>query len=106
MDIKNVSDVAAYKDEKMAKVSLFSTERVMCDQYCLEPGQVQKPHAHEGSDKVYLVHQGRGRFTIGDEERELMEGEAVMAASGEVHGIHNDSGARLVVLTLMAPPPA
>jgi quercetin dioxygenase-like cupin family protein len=43
---------------------------------------------------------------IGDEERTLEAGEAVMAASGELHGLVNDSAERAVVLTLMAPPPA
>ena len=95
----------AFSAEKLAKVGLFSTERFFLDLYCLEPGQSQKPHAHAGSDKVYLVAAGRGRFRVGDDERELGAGEAVMAGAGEVHGIRNDSGARLVVLTLMAPPP-
>jgi quercetin dioxygenase-like cupin family protein len=40
-----------------------------------------------------------------DEDRHLASGEAVMAALGEVHGIANDSGRRLVVLALMVPPP-
>ncbi len=49
--------------------------------------------------------EGRGRFQIGEQSKTLVAGEAVMAARGEVHGIANDSGERLVVLTLMAPPP-
>lgn len=94
-----------FAPEKMQKVGLFASERFFCDLYCLEPGQSQKAHAHAGSDKVYLVVEGSGRFRVGDEERSLGEGEAVMAAADEEHGITNDSGARLVVLTFMAPPP-
>lgn len=96
----------AFSSEKLSKVGLFASERFFLDLYCLEPGQSQQPHAHLGCDKVYLVTEGRGRFRIGEDERELGPGEAVLAGSGEVHGIENDSGARLVVLTLMAPPPA
>lgn len=96
----------SFSAEKMKKVGLFATEHFFCDLYCLEPGQVQKPHAHAGCDKVYLVTEGEGRFRVGDDEQTLRAGQAVMAASGEVHGIHNDSDARLVVLTWMAPPPA
>ncbi|MCZ6822293.1 MAG: cupin domain-containing protein, partial [Deltaproteobacteria bacterium] len=91
--------------EKMQKVGLFSSERFFLDLYCLEPGQSQKPHAHDGSDKVYLVVEGRGRFRVAGEEQSLDAGEGVMAGSGDVHGIANDSEERLVVLTLMAPPP-
>jgi mannose-6-phosphate isomerase-like protein (cupin superfamily) len=92
--------------DKMQKVGLFASERFFLDLYCLEPGQSQKAHAHEGSDKVYLVVEGSGRFKVGDEEATLGPGEAVMAEPGQTHGIANDSGSRLVVLALMAPPPA
>ena len=92
--------------DKMQKVSLFSSERFFCDLYCLEPGQSQKTHAHAGSDKLYLVAEGQGRFQIGDEERQLGTGEGTIALAGQPHGIVNDSSARLVVLTFMAPPPA
>jgi quercetin dioxygenase-like cupin family protein len=95
----------AFSADKLAKVGLFETERFFLDLYCLEPGQSQKPHAHEGSDKVYLVVEGRARVGVGGEERELAAGEAVLAASGEVHGLANDSNARAVVLVFMSPPP-
>lgn len=95
----------AFSTEKMKKIGLFETERFFLDLYCLEPGQSQTAHAHAGCDKVYLVVEGRGRFRVGDEEQQLAAGETVMASSGEVHGIENDSGARLVVLTWMSPPP-
>ena len=94
-----------FSGEKMQKVGLFASERFFLDLYCLEPGQSQKAHAHEGCDKVYLVVEGTGRFRVGEDEAALSPGEGVLAASGEVHGIVNDSDARLVVVTLMAPPP-
>ena len=94
-----------FSDEKMQKAGLFASERFFLDLYCLEPGQSQQAHAHEGSDKVYLVVEGTGRVRVGDDEAALSPGESVLAAPGEVHGIVNDSDARLVVLTLMAPPP-
>ena len=95
-----------FATEKMQKVGLFASERFFCDLYCLETGQSQKAHAHAGSDKVYLVVEGSGRFRVGDEEVALRSGEAVMAPAGEEHGVSNDSGERLVVLVFMAPPPA
>ena len=100
------AEARRFSSEKMQKVGLFSSDGFFLDLYCLEPGQTQKPHTHEGSEKVYLVQEGSGRFQIGDNEKTLGPGEAVMAASGELHGIVNDSQARLVVLTLMVPPPS
>ncbi|MFQ5513259.1 MAG: cupin domain-containing protein [Myxococcota bacterium] len=94
-----------FSSEKLQKVGLFASDRFLLDLYCLEPGQSQRPHTHPGSEKVYLVQEGVGRFRIGDEERSLGPGEAVRAAPGELHGVTNASEQRLVVLTLMAPPP-
>ena len=94
-----------FAPEKMQKVGLFASDNFFLDLYCLEPGQQQKAHAHKGSDKVYLVVEGNGRFQVGDEHAELGRGECVLAPAGQTHGIVNDSPERLVVLTLMAPPP-
>jgi len=104
--VRGDASARRFASEKMQKVGLFASERFFLDLYCLEPGQTQKPHAHERSDKVYLVVEGAGRFRIGDDEATLGPGDAVMADPGQVHGIANDSGDRLVVLTLMTPPPA
>ena len=59
MDVRNLQDLRLFSAEKMAKNSLFSTPRMYYDLYCLEPGQAQKVHSHAGSDKVYLVLDGK-----------------------------------------------
>ena len=48
---------------------------------------------------------GTGRFTIGDEESDLTEGNAVIARAGIPHGVRNDSEGELVLLVTMAPRP-
>jgi len=105
MKVVKVRDQIAFKAEKMNKVSLFDSERFFCDVYCLEPGQVQKVHAHEGSDKIYYVLEGKGRITVGSEEKELGPDEITMAPSGEEHGVVNHSDGQLVILVFMAPKP-
>lgn len=106
MKVVKVSDQVAFKSEKMNKVSLFDTDRFFCDVYCLEPGQIQKVHAHEGSDKIYYVLEGKGKITIGEEEQEVSADEMTMAPSGEVHGVVNHTEDKLVILVFMAPKPS
>jgi quercetin dioxygenase-like cupin family protein len=96
---------ARFSPEKMAKIALDATARVHLDLYALEPGQAQKVHTHDDQDKVYVVLEGRGRFTVGEEEATLEAGEAVVAAAGAAHGVANDSGGRLLLLVLVSPPP-
>jgi mannose-6-phosphate isomerase-like protein (cupin superfamily) len=102
----NVPDTVQFSEEKMRKNSLFDSPHLFYDTYCLLPGQAQKVHAHEGSDKVYYVLEGTGRFTVGEEQQDLTRGQAVIARSGEPHGVRNDSDENLVLLVTMAPPPA
>ena len=90
----------------MQKNALFDSPHLFYDTYCLLPGQSQKVHAHDGSDKVYFVVRGAGRFTIGEEEADLREGEAVIARAGIPHGVRNGSEEELVLLVTMAPRPA
>jgi quercetin dioxygenase-like cupin family protein len=102
---KKISQATQFSPDKMKKNGIFETERFFCDLYCFEPGQVQSPHAHQGSDKVYYVVKGKGHFKVGQEERELSEGEIALAPSGQEHGVTNRSNERLVVLVYMAPKP-
>nr|MBA3617184.1 cupin domain-containing protein [Rubrobacteraceae bacterium] len=59
-----------------------------------------------GSDKVYYVLRGTGRFTVGEEERDLGEGNAVIARAGDPHGVRNETQDDLVILVTMAPRPS
>ncbi|HXH84859.1 MAG TPA: cupin domain-containing protein [Candidatus Tectomicrobia bacterium] len=98
-------DVAAFRADRMAKVAVAATPRVLVDLYCLEPGQAQAPHAHAEQDKIYVALEGRVRVRLDGAEHTLEAGEAVVAAAGREHGVTNDSGARAVLLVVVAPPP-
>ena len=106
MESKRIADAASFSEKKMQKNALFDSECLFYDLYCFLPGQAQKVHAHEGSDKVYYVLRGTGRFTVGDEVRDLGIGHAVIARAGEQHGVRNETGEELVLLVTMAPRPS
>ena len=105
MDVRNLQDLRLFSAEKMAKNSLFSTPRMYYDLYCLDPGQAQKVHSHAGSDKVYLVLDGKVHATVGTEERELGPSEAVLCPAGAPHGVTNRSTERVTLLVVTTPPP-
>lgn len=105
MAFHDTTTARRFADDKLQKVSLFETEQMFCDVYCLEPGQAQKVHAHAGATKFYYVIEGTGEFTIGEETRELRAGELASSKPGEDHGVTNNSTARLVLLVAMAPNP-
>ncbi len=106
MESRSVAQSLTFSEEKMQKNALFDSPHLFYDAYCLLPGQSQKVHAHEGSDKVYYVLRGTGSFTIGNEERDLAEGHAVIARAGDSHGVRNDTEDKLILLVTMAPRPS
>jgi quercetin dioxygenase-like cupin family protein len=98
-------DVRRYDPAKMQKINLFETPRFFCDVYCLEPGQAQKPHRHDESDKVYAVLEGEVRASVGEQSSLLGPGDAVLAPGGVDHALENHGPARAAVLVFMAPRP-
>ena len=100
----NWQDFAGSQAEKFYKTTLWQSEHVMIGLNCLEPGQTQKVHAHDGADKFYLVLEGQGKFTVGEEEREADAGSLVVAPSGIPHGVTNTASVRLSLLVTIAPP--
>jgi quercetin dioxygenase-like cupin family protein len=101
---RSVTRSAVFGAEKAAKADLFTGERLFVGLNCFEPGQSQKVHAHAEADKFYYVCTGRARLTVGDETREVSEGEIVWAPAGVPHGVA-EALARTVLLVGIAPPP-
>jgi quercetin dioxygenase-like cupin family protein len=100
-----IRDHVTLQPDKLAKTALATTPRVQLDLYCVAPGQQQKAHTHDDQDKIYIVLEGQGRFTVDGVETRLAAGEAVVARSGAEHGLVNDGAAPLLALVVVAPPP-
>lgn len=103
MDVFKLTEMIRYQPDKMAKVDVAASGRLICGLNCFEPGQVQKVHAHKGSDKLYYVVEGSGEFSVGEEKRTLSAGEVLYVPEGLEHGVVNTSGGRLAVLIVIAP---
>jgi mannose-6-phosphate isomerase-like protein (cupin superfamily) len=89
--------------EKFFKSTLWQGGHLMVGINCLETNQVQKVHAHEGADKVYFVLEGRGLFTIDEQQVEAGAGMLVVAPAGKPHGVSNVGTERLSLLVTIAP---
>jgi quercetin dioxygenase-like cupin family protein len=106
MQWREINLVKKFSDEKFQKINLFESERMFCDIYCFKPGQEQKIHKHEGSDKIYYILEGEGHFKVGSEEKEFRSGTAIWIPPGVEHGVKNSGSDPLVTLVFMAPKPS
>ena len=105
MFVKRVSSHATFGPDKMTKSTIAQGEFLFAGLNSFEPGQEHASHVHDGQDKLYLVLEGSGDVKIGEQTETLSAGDAALAPSGVVHSIRNPGPHRLVVMTVMAPPP-
>jgi mannose-6-phosphate isomerase-like protein (cupin superfamily) len=98
LSFTNLLEHKRFDSEKYQKVLLLESPQSALDIYCLMPGQGQKLHAHQGTDKYYLIWEGRATVQIGDEIRELGPGDAALAKADVPHAITNNSGEPVVAV--------
>ncbi len=98
-------DRATFSPDRMDKVTLFESERLLVGLNTFEPGQEHRLHAHTGMDKMYHVLAGSGLFLLADGDRPMSAGDMLIAPADLSHGIRNDGAERLVVLAVLAPAP-
>jgi quercetin dioxygenase-like cupin family protein len=102
---KRVLDFTGSRAEKHFKATLFQEESLLLGINCLDPGQAQHVHSHADQAKFYYVVEGRGWFTVGDDEFAAEVGEVVWAGAGVPHGVENRADGRLTLLMGIAPSP-
>jgi quercetin dioxygenase-like cupin family protein len=98
--------LAKFTSLKMAKTSIAQGETLFAGLNCFEPGQEHGAHAHAGQDKLYVVLEGEAEIQVGEEKKIVQAGGGAFAASGVMHSVRNCGTEKLVVLAVLAPPPA
>lgn len=106
MIVRAAGGRAVFSDRKMAKADLVSGDRVFSGLNCFRPGQKHALHTHPGQDKLYYVLEGQGLVTVGEETDRVAAGDLVLAKEGVPHALENPGPGNLVVLAVIAPPPA
>ncbi|MBI4633621.1 MAG: cupin domain-containing protein [Deltaproteobacteria bacterium] len=69
----------------------------------LPPGNRLEDH-RDPYEEIYMIHQGSGLMRVGDEEREVKEGDAIWIPVGEVHGLKNTTKAVTTIYVIAAYP--
>ena len=66
------------------------------------PGAAQQPHAHS-PEQVYIIVQGRGEMTVGEETGLVAKGDIVHIPPGALHWIKNIGKKLLVYVSASTP---
>jgi quercetin dioxygenase-like cupin family protein len=105
MILNNIAAHAEFGESKMGKVALAKGEHLYAGLNCFLPGQEHAAHVHANQDKLYVVVEGRGEASVGDETHTVEAGGMVFAPAGTPHGMRNTGETNLVVLVVFSPPP-
>lgn len=105
MIIRQAAGAAQFSTAKMGKVTLAGGAYLYAGLNCFESGQEHRAHAHPDQDKLYVVLEGSGEASVGEETSAVSAGDVILAPAGVMHSMRNTSPARLVVLIVFGPPP-
>ena len=67
------------------------------------PGGETVEHYHRTTEEIYFFTAGSGRMRLGDEEREVRDGDCVVIPPGAEHKLWNSGSEPLVLLCACAP---
>jgi mannose-6-phosphate isomerase-like protein (cupin superfamily) len=109
MEIVNRDDVSPFitKDTSIIREILSPANSSLFNQSLAEAivvsGKATDEHYHKETEEIYYVIRGRGLMKIGDEKREVNEGDGIVIEPGMKHKIWNKSDVDLVFLCCCAP---
>jgi mannose-6-phosphate isomerase-like protein (cupin superfamily) len=97
-----LTNIEVQPDLKIATARVFQSDTmsfylasVACEVPC---------HYHKLSDEMYYIYRGRGRMRVGDDYRDVGEGDIVIIPKGTVHGLKNTTSGDLVIFFITSPP--
>jgi quercetin dioxygenase-like cupin family protein len=102
MEILDLKKQMQFYPDKIGREMLSDKPEMRIALMCLEPGQELKPHKAPMRLLMYCV-EGKGTFTVGEEESEADEKSCILCDPMISHGFRADKGSRLVVMAVVTP---
>jgi quercetin dioxygenase-like cupin family protein len=100
--ILNLKKMITFHPDKISREMIAETPEMRVALMCLDAGQELKPHKAPLRLMMYCV-EGKGIFTVGDQEIEAGEKTAIMVDPEVPHGFRASKGERLVVMAVVTP---
>lgn len=106
---RRLSEAPVYERDRLASHVLldagdFGSKHLAITWVEVPAGARQRPHLHPGSEQVYVVVQGNGTMTAGDEQTRVEPGDLVLIPPGATHAIATHGPGTLVYVSATSPP--
>lgn len=103
MDLHHLADLLADQSaEGKAYLEFIRNQQMSVGLYVLRAGDIDRQQPHR-EDEIYVVMRGRGRFTAGDEMRDIQGGDVIFVPAALPHRFH-DITDELHLVVVFAPP--
>ena len=102
METLDLKKLIKFNPDKLSREMLADKPEMRIALMCLEPGQKLNPHKAPLRLLMYVV-EGKGTFTVGDEQIEADEKTCLPCDPMVEHGFAADKGERLVVMAVVTP---
>jgi quercetin dioxygenase-like cupin family protein len=102
METLDLKKLIKFNPDKLSREMLADKPEMRIALMCLEPGQKLNPHKAPMRLLMYVV-EGKGTFTVGDEQIEADEKTCLPCDPMVEHGFAADKGERLVVMAIVTP---
>ena len=102
METLDLKKLIQFHPDKIGREMLSDKPEMRIALMCLEAGQELKPHKAPLRLMMYCV-EGKGTFTVGDEDIVADEKTAILCDPLVPHGFRADKGSRLVVMAVVTP---
>jgi quercetin dioxygenase-like cupin family protein len=101
MELLDLKKVIKFNPDRISREMLSDKPEMRIALMCLEPGQELAPHKAPLRLLIYVV-EGRGTFTVGDEQIEADEKTCILCEPMTPHGFKAKES-RLVVMAVVTP---
>ncbi len=103
MEHLEIREQLRYSSDKQTRKKLISSDKLVAELVCYEPGQATVIHLHPGQDELFYVIDGEGTIQAGEEEVRVTATSVVFVPAGTRHGIKADAGNRLALMFVKGP---
>jgi quercetin dioxygenase-like cupin family protein len=100
--VLDLKKLITFHPDRISREMIGETPEMRVALMCLEPGQELQPHKAPLRLMMYCV-EGKGVFTVGDQEIEADEKTAILCDPMVPHGFRASKGERLVVMAVVTP---
>ncbi len=103
IDVRTLEDLVEFQPGGKVRKRVFIADKIEMELVCYEPGTNTVEHHHAGQDEIFIIMDGTGTITVGDEAVRVGPGSLVYAPADIKHGIEPDRDGRMVMVFVKAP---